>query len=184
MQTIIGRREALRLGGAAALSGLAVPAWASSLPAAQPRRAILHNLHTGDKLNAVYFENGRYVPDALAEAMRVLRDWRTGEEKMMEPALFDALHAINTRLETNRPFQIISGYRSPKTNAMLHAKSKGVASTSQHTQGKAVDVRIQGVELANLHKAALAVSAGGVGYYPVSNFVHVDTGRVRQWKGA
>lgn len=183
MQTLIGRREALRLGGAAALSSLAMPAWASAL-GDSPRRAVLHNLHTGDRFNAVYFENGRYVPQALAEAMRVLRDWRTGEERMMEPALFDALHAINTRLETNRPFQIISGYRSPKTNAMLHAKSKGVASQSQHTLGKAVDVRIEGVQLAHLHKAALDVSAGGVGYYPKSNFVHVDTGRVRRWSGA
>ncbi|WP_374471538.1 DUF882 domain-containing protein [Phenylobacterium sp.] len=184
MQTIIGRREALRLGGAAALSTLSLPAWASTLSPQAPRRAILHNLHTGDKLNAVYFENGRYVPDALAEAMRVLRDWRTGEEKMMEPALFDALHAIRTRLETDRPYQIISGYRSPKTNAMLHARSSGVASQSQHTLGKAVDVRIDGVQLAHLHKAALDLAAGGVGYYPQSNFVHVDTGRVRRWQGA
>jgi uncharacterized protein YcbK (DUF882 family) len=184
MQTIIGRREALRLGGAAALSSLAAPAWATALGSSTPRRAVLHNLHTGDKFNAVYFENGRYVADALAEAMRVLRDWRTGEEHMMEPGLFDALHAINTRLETNRPFQIISGYRSPKTNAMLHARSSGVASTSQHTLGKALDVRMEGVALSNLHKAALDVSAGGVGYYPQSNFVHVDTGRVRRWTGA
>ncbi|MCR5878474.1 YcbK family protein [Phenylobacterium sp. J367] len=182
MQTLIGRRAALRLGAGALLSGLAMPAFASNLDAG-PRRAILHNLHTGDRFNEVYFANGRYVPDALAEAMRVLRDWRTGEQKMMEPALFDALHAINTRLETNQPFQIISGYRSPKTNAALHAKSKGVASNSQHTLGKAVDVRIQGVDLRNLQKAALNVGAGGVGFYPKSNFVHVDTGRVRQWSG-
>ena len=183
MQTIIGRRQALRLAGAAALSTLSLPAWASALPGDTPRRAVLHNLHTGDRFNEVYFANGRYVPDALAEAMRVLRDWRTGEEHVMEPQLFDALHAINTRLETNQPFQIISGYRSPKTNAALHAKSKGVASNSQHTLGKAVDVRIQGVDLRNLQKAALNVSAGGVGFYPQSNFVHVDTGRVRQWTG-
>jgi uncharacterized protein YcbK (DUF882 family) len=184
MQTIIGRRQALRLAGAAALSTLSFPAWASALPGDAPRRAVLHNLHTGDRFNEVYFANGRYVPDALAEAMRVLRDWRTGEEHVMEPQLFDALHAINTRLETNQPFQIISGYRSPKTNAALHAKSKGVASNSQHTLGKAVDVRIQGVDLRNLQKAALNVGAGGVGFYPQSNFVHVDTGRVRQWTGA
>ena len=103
---------------------------------------------------------------------------------MIEPQLFDALHAINLRLETDRPFQIISGYRSPQTNSMLHAKSSGVASNSQHTLGKAVDVRLQGVDLRNLRMAALDVAAGGVGFYPQSNFVHVDTGRVRQWAGS
>ncbi|WP_309089371.1 DUF882 domain-containing protein [Phenylobacterium sp.] len=184
MPTLVRRREALGMAGAFGLSAFALPSWARALPADAPRRAALKNLHTGDAFNDVYFENGRYLPDALAEAQRVLRDWRTGDEHFMDPGLFDALHAISDKLETRDAFQIISGYRSPKTNAMLHAKSKGVASTSQHTQGKAVDVRIQGVELSNLHKAALAVGAGGVGYYPVSNFVHVDTGRVRQWRGA
>lgn len=184
MPTLVRRRDALSLAGALGLSAFALPTWAQALSPVAPRRAALKNLHTGDAFDEVYFENGRYLPDALAEAQRVLRDWRTGDEHFIDPGLFDALHAISDKLETRGAFQIISGYRSPKTNAMLHARSKGVASTSQHTQGKAVDVRIQGVELAQLHKAALAVSAGGVGYYPVSNFVHVDTGRVRQWKGA
>jgi uncharacterized protein YcbK (DUF882 family) len=184
-QSIMGRRQALRLGGGALLAGVAAPSlgWAGVLGVTGPRRAILHNLHTGDTFNEVYFEGGRYVPQALAEAMRVLRDWRTGEEHVMEPSLFDALHAISTKLETRQPFQIISGYRSPKTNANLHARSSGVASNSQHTYGKAVDVRVQGVDLRNLHKAALATGAGGVGFYPKSNFVHVDVGRVRQWTG-
>ncbi|MCR5872933.1 DUF882 domain-containing protein [Phenylobacterium sp. J426] len=184
MPTLVRRREALGLAGAFGLSAFVLPTWAQALPATAPRRAALKNLHTGDAFNDVYFENGRYLPDALAEAQKVLRDWRTGDEHFMDPGLFDALHAISDKLETRAPFQIISGYRSPKTNAMLHAKSKGVASTSQHTQGKAVDVRVQGIELARLHKAALAVGAGGVGYYPVSDFVHVDTGRVRQWQGS
>ena len=192
MQQLIGRRDALRLGGAAlagaaastlSLPGSSLSAWAANLSPEGPRRAILHNLHTGDTFNEVYFANGRYVPAAMAEAMRVLRDWRNGEERVMDPRLFDALHAIQGRLETNQPFQIISGYRSPRTNAMLHARSSGVASNSQHTQGKAVDVRIQGVDLRNLHKAALDVSAGGVGFYPTSNFVHVDVARVRRWTG-
>ncbi|ACG79075.1 Twin-arginine translocation pathway signal [Phenylobacterium zucineum HLK1] len=178
------RRDALAIGGAFGLSSFLVPAFAHALPTDAPRRAVLKNLHTGDAFNDVYFENGRYLPDALAEAQKVLRDWRTGEETFMDPGLYDALHAISNKLETRAPFQIISGYRSPKTNAMLHAKSKGVASKSQHTLGKAVDVRMNGVELAHLHKAALAVGAGGVGYYPVSGFVHVDTGRVRQWRGS
>ncbi len=151
---------------------------------AQIRRVALHNLHTGDKLAAVYWEDGRYVPDALAEAQRVLRDWRNGEEHFMDPKLFDVMHGISAQLETTAPFQIISGYRSPGTNAMLHERSAGVATHSQHMEGKASDVRIQGVELANLHKAAKSLRAGGVGYYPVSNFVHIDVARVRSWQGA
>ena len=147
------------------------------------RRAFLHNLHTGETLDAVYFENGRYVPDALAQAMRVLRDWRNGAEHVMDPRLFDLLHAIHAKLDVSVPFQIISGYRSPETNAMMHARSPGVASNSQHMQGKASDIRLQGVELGDLHKAALSLKAGGVGLYPVSNFVHVDVAAVRQWTG-
>jgi uncharacterized protein YcbK (DUF882 family) len=113
-----------------------------------------------------------------------MRDWRTGEERFIDPTLFDALHAIRDRLESPRPFQVISGYRSPKTNATLNRRSSGVAENSQHVLGKAIDVRIEGVELSNLRSAALDLAAGGVGYYPRSNFVHVDTGRVRQWRGA
>ncbi len=147
------------------------------------RRAFLHNLHTGETLDAVYFEHGRYVPDALAQAMRVLRDWRNGEEHVMDPRLFDVLHAIHGKLDATVPFQIISGYRSPETNAMMHARSPGVASNSQHMQGKASDIRLQGVELGDLHKAALSLKAGGVGFYPVSDFVHVDVAAVRTWTG-
>lgn len=185
MQAKIARRGLL-LGAAGALVGAAAPAVvrAQGLESGLVRRAALHNLHTGDAFNEVYFADGRYIPDALAEATRVLRDWRNGEERAIDPRLFDALHAINTRLDSTRPFQVISGYRSPRTNAMLNRRSSGVAKHSQHTLGKAIDVRVQGVELRHLRAAALDVSAGGVGYYPVSNFVHVDVGRVRQWTGA
>jgi len=169
---------------AAGATLLAAPAWSRSLDVWEPRRAVLHNLHTGDAFNEVYYANGSYLPDALAAANRVMRDWRTGDEHFIDPGLFDALHAIQSKLETPRPFQIISGYRSPRTNAMLAGRSKGVATNSQHTLGKAIDVRLQGVELSRLRDAALAVGAGGVGFYPVSDFVHVDTGRVRQWRGS
>ena len=184
MQTKLARRELL-LGAGAAVAGVAAPAVlrAQTYSGGGLRRAVLHNLHTGETFNEVFFANGAYVPGALAEAMRVLRDWRNGEEHAMDPRLFDALHAISARLDTDRPFQVISGYRSPRTNAMLHARSSGVAEHSQHVLGKACDVRVQGVDLRNLRKAALDVGAGGVGYYPVSNFVHVDVARVRQWTG-
>lgn len=165
------------------MASLAAPAIVRAQGLAGVRRAVLHNLHTGDTFDEVFYANGRYMPDALAEAMRVLRDWRNGEEHPMDPRLFDALHEINVRLDTAMPFQVISGYRSPSTNAMLHARSSGVAQNSQHMLGKACDVRVEGVALHDLRNAALDVSAGGVGYYPVSNFVHVDVARVRQWTG-
>jgi len=163
-----GRRDLLGLAAAAGATLLAAPAWSRSLDVWEPRRAVLHNLHTGDAFNEVYYANGSYLPDALAAANRVMRDWRTGDEHFIDPGLFDALHAIQSKLETPRPFQIISGYRSPRTNAMLAGRSKGVATNSQHTLGKAIDVRLQGVELSRLRDAALAVGAGGVGFYPVS----------------
>ena len=177
-------RRGLLLGASAVIAGVAAPAVlrAQTLPGV--RRAALHNLHTGDRFNEVFYSNGRYMPDALAEAMRVLRDWRNGEEHPMDPRLFDALHDISERLDSDRPYQVISGYRSPRTNAMLHARSSGVAEHSQHMVGKAIDVRMEGVSLRDLRNAALDVGAGGVGYYPVSNFVHVDVARVRQWTGA
>ena len=158
-------------------------ATALSAALADVRRVTLHNLHTGDRFDEVYWENGRYVPDALAAAQHALRDWRNGEEHFMDPKLFDVLHGISQKLETAQPFQIISGYRSPVTNAAMHARSHGVAEHSQHMLGKASDIRIEGVDLSNLHKAALSLKAGGVGLYPVSNFVHVDVARVRAWQG-
>ncbi|MBL8772532.1 MAG: DUF882 domain-containing protein [Phenylobacterium sp.] len=185
MAHLVHRRNLLTLGAAAGLTAVAAPAWSAQiLDIWEPRRAVLDNLHTGERFNEVYYANGSYLPDALAEATRVMRDWRTGDEHFIDPGLFDALHAIAARLETPRPFQIISGYRSPKTNAMLRGRSTGVAEHSQHTVGKAIDVRLEGVDLSRLRDAAVSLGAGGVGYYPVSNFVHVDTGRVRQWRGA
>ncbi|MDR3509422.1 MAG: DUF882 domain-containing protein [Caulobacteraceae bacterium] len=151
---------------------------------AEVRRIFAHNTHTGEVLNAVYYEAGRYIPDALAAAKHVLRDWRNGQQHFMDPHLFDLLHNLRIRLGTNQPFQIWSGYRSPATNAMLHARSEQVASKSQHLLGKAVDITVEGVDLAHLHRAALSLRGGGVGFYPESGFVHVDVGRVREWAAA
>ena len=184
MPNLVRRRELLTFGAAAGLAAIAAPAWAQRLDIWEPRRAVLHNLHTGEAFDEVYYANGSYLPDALAEANRVMRDWRTGDQTFIDPGLFDALHAVQQKLEASGPFQIISGYRSPATNAALHARSSGVASKSLHMRGMATDLRVQGVDLAHVRKAALSLGRGGVGYYPRSNFVHVDTGRVRQWAGA
>ena len=153
------------------------------IAALAPRRVAFQNLHTGEKLEAVYWEQGCYVPDALAAVNRVLRDYRTGDEHMMDPRLLDLLHQVHGAVGRKAPFQVISGYRSPKTNAMLHERSSGVAGKSLHMEGMAIDVRVEGVALDHLHKAALDLSEGGVGFYPTSDFVHMDVGRVRRWSG-
>jgi uncharacterized protein YcbK (DUF882 family) len=176
-------RSAPQATRAAAATPAVKPLQTAALPLGDFRRAHLHNLHTGETLDAVYWENGKYVPDALAEAMRVMRDWRNGEEHVMDPRLFDVLHGIKQKVGADQPFQLISGYRSPQTNSRLHAESGEVASHSQHMLGKASDIRIQGVELAHVRNAALSLKAGGVGFYPASNFVHVDVARVRTWTG-
>lgn len=167
--------------GLTTAAGIPVVANAAAL---EPRRVALHNLHTGESLNACYWENGKYVPDAVSALNKVLRDFRTGDVHMMDPGLYDILDAISAKVESRKPFQIISGYRSPKTNTMLKKTGGGgVATHSLHMEGEALDIRLDGVALNNVHKAALSLGKGGVGLYPVSNFVHVDTGRVRQWKG-
>ena len=150
---------------------------------AGPREVALHNLHTGESLQAIYWDEGQYVPDALAAVNKVLRDFRTGDEHMMDPRLLDLLHQVRGKVGGRAPFQVISGYRSPKTNALLHERSSGVAGKSLHMQGMAIDVRVEGVALDHLHKAALGLGQGGVGFYPTSDFVHMDVGRVRQWNG-
>jgi uncharacterized protein YcbK (DUF882 family) len=167
--------------GAAAAAGMPISALASPI---EPRRVALQNLHTGEALNAVYWENGKYVPDAVDALNKVLRDFRTGDVHMIDPGLYDILDAISAKVENRKSFQIISGYRSPKTNTMLKKTGGGgVATHSLHMEGEALDIRLEGVALNNVHKAALSLKRGGVGLYPVSNFVHVDVGRVRTWNG-
>lgn len=147
-----------------------------------PRRTLQFvSLHTGEKLKVTYWADGRYLPTALQDVNEMLRDWRTGERTRMDPKLLDLLFQLRQKLRADQPFQVISGYRSPKTNAMLHANSDGVASKSLHMEGKAIDIDMAGRQLKKIRQAALELRMGGVGYYPRSSFVHVDTGRVRQW---
>ena len=176
------RRSILRAGTAAVVAGVASPALAK-IAATDYRAVALNNLHTGEKLKVDYWVEGRYVPDALKEVNHVLRDYRNNEVHQIEPKLLDALNHLHRRLGSGAPFQVISGYRSPATNAMLHRRSHGVATHSLHMKGMAVDIRLPDRKLADLHKSALELRAGGVGYYPKSDFVHVDVGRVRRWGG-
>ena len=178
MHPLSRRRFAAALAGAVPLSTL--PRWARAANPT-PRALRFEHLHTGERLSVEYFSGGAYLPDALAAVNHLLRDFRTEDVGEIDPQLLDLLYRLTSLTETHRPFEIISGYRSPATNAMLRQRSSGVASGSLHLKGQAIDIRLGDIQLAALRKAALALEAGGVGYYPASNFVHVDTGRVRTW---
>jgi uncharacterized protein YcbK (DUF882 family) len=156
--------------------------WRRAAALGETRRTLaFRNLHTEDTLRVVYWRDGDYVPEALQQIARVLRDHRNGEEYAIEPALLDLLHELRDRLDTDAPFEVISGYRSPASNAQMKAQGRGVASNSLHTEGKAIDVRVPGRRLEAVRDAAYALGRGGVGYYPQDGFVHVDVGRVRRW---
>jgi len=149
--------------------------------ASAPRALAFKHTHTGRKLELVYAEGGSYLPDALAAINRFLKDFRTGDVYPIDPKLLDTLYLLADMFDQPGEFQVISGFRSPQTNEHLRQTSSGVAKRSYHMQGRAIDVRLTGARLANLHKAALSLHNGGVGYYPASDFIHVDTGPVRSW---
>ena len=150
-----------------------------------PERTLsFYNLHTGENLKTAYWVEGEYIPEALSDINHLLRDFRNDEIKPINLGLLNLLHDITQRLGTSKPIQLISGYRSSSTNAKLHDRSSGVAKHSLHMDGMAADIRIPGHDLSELHKVAAAMQGGGVGYYPKSDFVHVDVGRVRYWTGA
>jgi uncharacterized protein YcbK (DUF882 family) len=177
------RRDFLRA-GLTATALLALPGWArAALPSRRDVKTLsFHHLHTGESLREIpFWERGALLPDALAEINHLLRDFRTGDVAEMDAGLLHILAELQEQAGSRRPFHIISAYRSPKTNAMLHAKSSGVAKGSLHTRAMALDIRLPGTPLATLREIALSLQTGGVGYYPKSDFVHVDTGRVRWW---
>ena len=185
------RRAVLTMGlGAMASAGFAASpsfgwAEAAAQKPAQPqfRSVSLSNLHTGESMEGVYWDGGDYVPEVLDAVNLHLRDYRTGDVHPIDPQLLDLLDSVSELTGTKTPFEVISGFRSAKTNAMLHERSAEVAQKSFHVQGMAIDVRLGDVELRHLHEAARSLGRGGVGYYPESNFVHLDVGPVRSWSG-
>jgi uncharacterized protein YcbK (DUF882 family) len=176
--SVLSRRRLLA-GAASAAAGLAL---APTARATEARALVLYHTHTREQLSVTYAENGAHIPEALHEISQFLRDFRTGDVHPIDPGLLDTLHWLRMRAGSRGTYEIISGYRSPRTNEMLRTTGGGgVAQRSLHMEGKAIDVRLTGVRTARLREEALAMQVGGVGYYPDSDFVHVDTGRVRQW---
>jgi uncharacterized protein YcbK (DUF882 family) len=177
-----GGRRAFLLGlaGAAAAAATLAPRRLLASPTEERILSFLHT-HTQQRLTVPYFADGAYLPEGLTTLQTFLRDFRTGEEHAIDPGLYDILNDLRLATGTRRPFQVISAYRSPHTNAMLRERSHGVARGSMHLQGRAIDVRLDDVTSAVLRDAALELARGGVGYYRACDFVHVDTGRVRRW---
>lgn len=176
------RRAFLKSSLLLAAPSLSIPALAKTAQPATGERVLrLYNTHTGEKLKTTFWAEGEFIPDAMKDINKVLRDHRNNKIAQMDPELLLLLTQLDDKLENNRELHIISGYRSPESNAKLHAASGGVARRSLHMDAKAIDIRLPGKDLKMLHKAAMSLKGGGVGYYASSQFVHMDTGRVRYW---
>lgn len=174
------------LGGLASLTAMAAAPALASAPAVlrgagQFRKLSMINDRTGEWLNTVYWADGEYIPDALEAVNHILRDWRQDEACRMDPRVLDILAATQRLLDCDDSFEIVSGYRTPATNAMLRNRSRGVAKNSYHVKGMAVDVTMKSRSVAQISRAGLELGAGGVGRYSRSDFVHLDCGPVRKW---
>lgn len=181
----LSRRGFLKFSAAATFATPAASAWASigltEFASAGPRKLSFVHTHVDESLSVTYFNGGAYVPDGLGQLNHLLRDFRTQDVHPIDPQLFDVLYDLQVLADRDAPYEIISGYRSPRTNAMLHNRSDGVATRSLHMDGKAIDVRLNGFSCKKLRDLALSMRRGGVGFYAASDFVHLDTGRVRSW---
>lgn len=177
------RRDFIKV-GAMALAGSVLPlkAMAALMPYTEGRRSLaFYNTHTAEKILVCYYDRGVYDPKALDRINYILRDHRTGSVKPIDLKLLDVLHKVKCRVGYRDPVHVISGYRTPKTNDMLRRITSGVAKASLHTKGQAIDIRLPGYSTAKLRDVCIDLQTGGVGYYPRSNFVHLDTGIVRDW---
>lgn len=182
IQKNLSRRELIKF-AALGIGASCIPSLGSAQVITNPRTLALSNLHTGESLESQYFDGRQYVKPELRRLDKLCRDHRRNEVYPMDKVLFDQIDEIQRLLGITSEVLIISGYRSPATNATLRSKSSGVAKKSFHMTGQAVDFRLDGVKLSHVREAAITLKAGGVGYYPSSNFVHIDTGHVRSWRG-
>lgn len=160
---------------------LADAAASITLDPMESRRLHLVNAHTWDDLDVVYYTHGIYIDENIERLNHLMRDRRANQTTAMDPALYDQLLSVQRVLGTDKPVHILSGYRTPETNAKLRRRSPGVAKYSYHMAGQAADIYIPGIAVQDLQQAALSLQAGGVGVYSKSNFVHIDTGPVRRW---
>ena len=182
MVTLRSRREVLGLAGSVVASSFVGVREVFGARARPAKRALsLYALHTGESLTVTYFADGAYRPDALSALDQLLRDHCTDETREIDVALLDQLHRLHATLDSRAPFHVVCGYRSPETNSRERLLRHGVATHSLHIDGRAVDFFLPDCSLENVRTAAMGLRAGGVGYYPTSNFVHVDTGPIRTW---
>ncbi len=173
---VLSRRKFLVLASSFMAVTAVSPLSAATSRALVPARKLsLYNIHTGEDFEGAFWRGGHYDEKALMRLAHVLRDRRNNKRHPIDPKLFDLMHKLQSTLGTKDPYHIICGYRSAESNAKMHKASKGVAKNSQHVQGKAIDLRLEHVSLKELSNAARSLKAGGVGYYPKSNFVHIDT---------
>jgi uncharacterized protein YcbK (DUF882 family) len=179
----MNRRRFLGLGAAALACPFLsrIPSLAFSKPLPLDRTLSFFNTHTEESADVAYFQAGFLVARSLEKIDYILRDHRSGEISPIDVRLLDLLHSLSQRTGRSQPFHVISGFRSARTNALLHQRGNGVARNSLHVLGQAVDIRVPGLALSELYRAAISLKGGGVGLYPGSNFVHVDVGRVRTW---
>lgn len=174
-------KKAAMFAGVGLMAGLHAPANTWALTGKGEHRLALFNLHTGEDFEGVYKVGDRYLPEAFRRINYVLRDFRTGDVFPMDPQVIDVVAALHRKTGIAGPYEIISGYRSPQTNEMLRRASTGVAKRSYHMSGQAIDLRLPGIDTADLREIAISLKGGGVGYYPKSDFIHLDSGRVRAW---
>ena len=181
--TSLTRRGLLRAFAATAVA--AAPTYSAAAGflrgAGDVRRLHMYSGRTGESINTVYWIDGEYIKEAIKEISYFMRDWRTNEVKMIDTRTLDIMAASHNLLETSEPYMMLSGYRTPQTNASLRSRSRSVARNSLHMKGQAVDLRLKSRSVGQMFKAASACNGGGVGRYSRSNFVHMDCGPVRSW---
>jgi uncharacterized protein YcbK (DUF882 family) len=175
------------LGVFAATTVVAAPTFANAFGilrgAGDIRRVRMHSGRTGESVDTIYWIEGKYIPEVLTEINHFMRDWRSGATTKIDPRTVDIMAAAHRLMDVTEPYMMLSGYRSPQTNAMLRSQSRGVARDSLHMRGQAADLRLKSRSVSQIARAAEACASGGVGRYSRSNFVHMDCGPVRHWGG-